>query len=87
MRITSNSYDAALGHGSGAQIEVVSKNGTNSYHGSFFFKIDRPGLNSVQNYNGPGGPGADQRVSNRFNQFGGSVGGPVIKNRLFAFFS
>ena len=87
VRITSNSYDATLGHGSGAQVEVVSKNGTNSYHGSFFFKIDRPGLNSVQNYNGPGGPGADQRVSNRFNQFGGSVGGPVIKNRLFAFFS
>ena len=87
VRITSNSYDATLGHGSGAQIELVSKNGTNSYHGSFFFKIDRPGLNSVQNYNGPGGPGADQRVSNRFNQFGGSVGGPVIKNRLFAFFS
>ena len=87
VRITSNSYDAALGHGSGAQVEVVSKNGTNNYHGSFFFKIDRPGLNSVQNYNGPGGPGADQRVANRFNQFGGSVGGPVIKNRLFAFFS
>ena len=87
VRVTSNSYDATLGHGSGAQVELVSKNGTNSYHGSFFFKLDRPGLNSVQEYNGPGGPAADQRVSNRFNQFGGSVGGPVIKNRLFAFFS
>jgi Carboxypeptidase regulatory-like domain len=87
VQIISNSYDAEYGHGSGAQISVVSQNGTNNYHGSFFFKIDRPGLNSVQGYNGPGGPGADQRVDNRFNQFGGSVGGPVIKNRLFGFFS
>ena len=87
VRITSNSYDAEYGHGSGAQVEVVSQNGTNNYHGSLFIKMDRPGLNAFQAYNGPSGPPADQRVSNRFNQFGGSVGGPVIKNRLFAFFS
>jgi hypothetical protein len=87
VRVTSNSYDADLGHGSGAQVEVVSQNGTNSYHGSAFIKIDRPGLNAFQAYNGPSGPTADERVNNRFNQFGGSVGGPIIKNRVFVFFS
>ena len=87
VRITSSSYDAELGHGSGAQVEVVSQNGTNSYHGSAFIKIDRPGLNAFQAYNGPSGPSADERVNNRFNQFGGSVGGPIIKNHLFVFFS
>jgi hypothetical protein len=87
IKITSNSYDAEYGHGSGAQVQVVSQNGTNNYHGSLFLKIDRPGLNAFQAYNGPSSPGADARVSNRFNQFGGSVGGPIIKNRLFAFFS
>jgi hypothetical protein len=87
VRITSNSYDAEYGHGSGAQVDVVSKSGTNDYHGSFFWKFDRPGLNAYQAYNGPSGPGADQRDNNRFNQLGGSVGGPIIKNRLFAFFS
>jgi hypothetical protein len=87
VRITSNSYDADYGHGSGAQVEVVSQSGTNNYHGSLFLKMDRPGLNAFQAYNGPSSPGADARVSNRFNQFGGSVGGPIIKNRLFAFFS
>ena len=87
VRITSNSYDAELGHGSGAQVEVVSQNGTNSYHGSAFIKIDRPGLNAFQAYNGPSGPTADERVNDRFNQFGGSVGGPIIKNHLFVFFS
>jgi Carboxypeptidase regulatory-like domain/TonB dependent receptor len=87
VRITSNSYDAEYGHGSGAQVEVVSQSGTNAYHGSLFIKIDRPGLNAFQPYNGPSGPAADQRVTNRFNQFGGSVGGPIIHNKLFVFFS
>jgi hypothetical protein len=87
VRITSNSYDAEYGRGSAAQVEVVSQSGTNNIHGSAFFKFDRPGLNAYQPWNGPSGPEADERVSNRFNQFGGSVGGPIIKNKLFAFFS
>jgi Carboxypeptidase regulatory-like domain/TonB dependent receptor len=86
VRVTSNSYDAQFGRTSGAQIEVVSQNGTNDYHGSAFFKVDRPGLNAFQRNFGLG-TAADQRVTNRFNQFGGSVGGPIIKNRLFVFFS
>lgn len=87
VRVTSNSYDAEFGRGNAAQIEVVSQNGTNQFHGSGFFKFDRPGLNAYQPWNGPGGPTADARVSNDFNQFGGSVGGPVIRNRLFFFFA
>jgi hypothetical protein len=65
---------------------VVSQNGTNEYHGSLFLKIDRPGLNAFQRNFGLG-TAAAQRATNRFNQYGGSVGGPIIKNRLFAFFS
>ena len=87
VKITSNSYDAEYGRSNGAQVEVVSQSGTNQYHGSIFIKMDRPGLNSFQGYNGPGGAAALQRVSNRFNQIGGSAGGPILKNRLFAFFS
>jgi Carboxypeptidase regulatory-like domain len=87
VRVSSNYYSAENGRNSGAQVEVVSQNGTNEYHGSLFLKMDRPGLNAYQRYNGPGGSAADQRVENRFNQFGGSVGGPIIKNHLFVFFS
>ena len=87
VRVSSNYYSAENGRNSGAQVEVVSQNGTNEYHGSIFIKMDRPGLNAFQRYNGPGGPSADERVTNRFNQIGGSVGGPIIKNHLFAFFS
>ncbi len=86
VRVTANSYDAQFGRGSGAQVEVVSQNGTNQYHGSLFLKIDRPGLNAFQRNFGLG-TGADQRDTSRFNQYGGSVGGPIIRNRVFAFFS
>jgi hypothetical protein len=94
MKIVSNSYDAESGRFSGAQIQVTSKAGTNDIHGSLFFKADRPGLNAYQRYNGTGSdlPGTPAergllRDNSRFNQFGGSVGGPIWKNKLFAFFS
>jgi hypothetical protein len=87
VRITANEYSAENGRNSGAQVEVVSQNGTNEYHGSLFIKIDRPGLNAFQRKNNPNNPDSIQRVTNRFNQIGGSVGGPIIHNRLFAFFS
>src|SRR3984893_12257685 len=86
VRVTANSYEAQFGRTSGAQVEVVSQNGTNQYHGSLFLKIDRPGLNAFQRNFGLG-TAADQRVTNRFNQYGVIVGGPIIKNRLFAFYS
>src|ERR1700693_4810356 len=48
VRVTANSYDAQFGRTSGAQVEVVSQNGTDQYHGSLFIKLDRPGLNAFQ---------------------------------------
>ncbi len=94
MKIVSNSYDAETGRFSGAQIQVTTKAGTNDFHGSLFFKADRPGLNAYQRYNTPqsvlpGTPSARGllRDNSRFNQFGGSLGGPIWKNKLFAFFN
>lgn len=83
-------YDATNGRNSGAQVLIVSKNGTNDFHGSAFIKFHRPGLNSYQRWNGPGSEGDTtqlQRDNNRFNQLGGSVGGPIWKNHVFFFFS
>lgn len=87
VRITANNYSAENGRTSGAQVLVVSQNGTNDIHGSAFFKWHRPGLDAFQRWNGPGNPSPVQRDQNRFNQFGGSLGGPIWKNKLFAFFS
>jgi hypothetical protein len=85
FKIVSNNYDAENGRFSGAQLEITSKSGTNDYHGSLFFTAHRPGLNAYQPFNGEGNK--DLRDDSRFNQMGGSVGGPILKNKLFAFFS
>ncbi len=87
VQVIANNYTAENGRNSGAQILVISQNGTNELHGSAFFKWHRPGLNAYQRWNGPGNPSPVRRDLNRFNQFGGSLGGPIVKNKIFAFFS
>jgi hypothetical protein len=84
VKVVSNSYDAESGRFSGAQIQVTSKSGSNQFHGSGFFTAHRPGLDAFQRYNGTN---SVQRDDNFFDQFGGSVGGPIWKNKVFAFFA
>ncbi len=94
VKVVSNNYDAEYGRFSAAQIEVISKSGTNDLHGSAFIMGERPGLNAYQAWNGPGSfsPGTPAargllEDTSRFNQFGGSVGGPFWRNHLFGFFN
>jgi hypothetical protein len=63
---------------------VVSQNGTNAFHGSAVFKRNTPGLNAFQPWGGPHGE-APQRVNQRLSQAAGSVGGPVLRDKLFFF--
>ena len=86
IRVSSNAYSAEYGRNSGAQIEVVSQNGTNNLHGSGVFKYSSPVLNAYNTWGGPSGA-PTVRVNNLFRQFAGSLGGPIIKDRLFWFFS
>ncbi len=86
IKVTSTAFDAQYGRNSGAQVQVISKNGTNQFHGSGFFKYNQPGLNAFNKYGGPNGT-SPQRVENAFRNFGGSVGGPILKDKLFFFFS
>jgi hypothetical protein len=87
IRIVTSNYSAENGRSSGAQIMVISKNGTNQLHGSAFFKAHRPGWNALQKWNGPGTPSPVRKDANDFNQEGGSLGGPLVRNKLFGFFS
>ena len=94
VKVTANAYDAEFGRFSGAQIEVTSKHGTNDIHGSGFFRVNRPGLDAFQRWNGEGSNisgSPDERGVNRdttrLNNFGGSVGGPIWKNHVFGFFN
>ncbi|HTU49046.1 MAG TPA: carboxypeptidase regulatory-like domain-containing protein [Acidobacteriaceae bacterium] len=95
VTIVSNSYDAENGRFSGAHIQVISKSGSNHVHGSAFFKASRPGLNAYQRFNGyvagitPSSTPADKGVNrdeDRTNNYGASLGGPLWKNKIFAFF-
>jgi Carboxypeptidase regulatory-like domain len=85
VKIVTDNYDAENGRYRGAQVQIISQNGTNQYHGSFFFKAHRPGLNAFTKYNGYSN--GNVRDDNRFNDWGGSAGGPILKNKLFAFFA
>jgi Carboxypeptidase regulatory-like domain len=94
MKVVANSYDAENGRFSGGLIQVTTKGGTNQVHGSAFFKASRPGLNAYQRWNGVGsehsGTPASRglnRDQNRFNQYGASLGGPLWRNKIFAFFN
>ena len=102
VKIVTNAYDAENGRFTGAVTEITSKSGTNDLHGSFFIQITRPGLNAYQRWNGPQSVQAFDPVTgvkltpaergllrdeDRYNQLGGSIGGPIWKNRVFAFFA
>ncbi len=94
VKVNSNAYDAEFGRFSGAQIQITTKSGSNDWHGSLFFKANRPGLNAYQRWNGPtsdiAGTATERgllRDTSRYNQFGGSVGGPIWKDKVFFFFN
>jgi len=83
IKVDVNGYDAEFGRFSGAQIQMISENGTNNFHGTALFKFDRPGMNAYQRW---APHNATVRDDARYNEYGGTVGGPVWKNHLFEFF-
>jgi hypothetical protein len=70
--------------GEGAvQINITSKRGTNQWHGSLFDYFRNDALNANNYFNNLAG---QPRPFLQFNQWGGSIGGPILKNKLFFFF-
>ena len=84
MVVLTDPYSAEYGRNAGAQINVISQNGTNQFHGSAFFRYADPIFNAYNSFGGPGGA-LPTRDNDMFRQFGGSVGGPIWKNKLFFF--
>jgi hypothetical protein len=87
ITVVSTSYDASDGRNSGAQIKLVTKSGTNVLHGSLFFLYDEPGLNAFNKFGGPAAGTKPVKVTNKQRSYAASLGGPIIKNRLFLFTS
>ena len=87
VQIATNQYDAEVGRFSGAVTQVTTKSGTNQFHGTLFLGIHRPGLNAYQRpYFTLGTASVPIRDNARFNQESGTIGGPIWKNKIFAFF-
>lgn len=94
FQVASNAYSAELGRAGGAVINVVTKSGTNQFHGDAFEFYRDQSMNAYdpiqkQNfYINPANAGKTIGLKNKyhFNQFGGDIGGPIVKNKLFFFF-
>ena len=75
--VETNNFDARYGGSGGAVVNIVTKSGTNSLHGSLFEYLRNNALNAKNYF-------ATQDSLKR-NQFGGSIGGPIIHDKLFYF--
>jgi hypothetical protein len=83
-KVQTNNYSAEFSNSSGGVVNVITKSGTNGFHGSMYEFFRDTGLNA-NNYfaNLAGLP----RAPFQYNQFGGTVGGPILKNKTFFFFN
>jgi hypothetical protein len=78
FRILTNNFDAEYGEFSGGQINVVTKSGTNAFHGDVFEFLRNTDLDA-RNYFSPA------RGEFKQNQFGGTFGGPIRRGKIFFF--
>ena len=83
FRIETSSYEAEFGRTPGAQISIVTKSGTNQFHGSAFDYLRNDFFDARNYWDAPPLP----KPPLRQNDFGGTFGGPIVKNKTFFFFS
>jgi hypothetical protein len=89
FKIQTSTYDASYGRNPGASVDVVTKSGTNHFHGTAFEFLRNPKLNANDFFYNLNNPQAKKGIKQvlRQNQFGGTVGGPIKKDKLLFFAS
>jgi hypothetical protein len=90
FQVNQNGFSAEFGRAGGAVINVVTKSGTNEFHGGVFEYFRDEALNAndpitIANQSRRGLP--NRRAPLRINQFGGRIGGPIVENKAFFFFT
>ncbi len=80
FRVIANNYSAEYGHSTGGIVTMATRSGTNQYHGSLFESLQNDALNA-RNFFAP------KRAPARLNQYGGTVGGPIRKDKTHFFLS
>lgn len=78
--VQTNNFDARFGGVGGAVVNIVTKSGANALHGSLFEYVRNGDLNAINYF-------ATKQDALKRNQFGGVIGGPIMKDRLFYFAS
>jgi len=83
FEVSASNYSAEFGQAAGGTVNAVTRSGTNQLHGDLFYNLRYPSLNALD----PIGEsrGILTQTVHQQNQFGGSVGAPIIKDKLFFF--
>jgi hypothetical protein len=81
VRVLTNNYSADMGRTAGAVVNIITKAGTNEFHGSLYEYFRNDVFDAKDFFANP----ALQKAEYRQNVFGGSIGGPIKKNRTFFF--
>ncbi|HKR02283.1 MAG TPA: TonB-dependent receptor [Pyrinomonadaceae bacterium] len=90
FQVNQNGFSSEFGRSGGAVINVVTKSGSNEFHGGLFefFRDESLNANPTANKNSQAQRGLlNKRTPQQINQFGGRIGGPIVKNRAFFFFT
>ncbi|HET8782511.1 MAG TPA: carboxypeptidase regulatory-like domain-containing protein [Pyrinomonadaceae bacterium] len=84
FRVERNSFSAEFGQAQGAVVNLITKGGSNEFHGSGFWFLRNDALNAANFFLNR----ADQpKAQLKYNNFGGNFSGPIIKNRVFFYWS
>lgn len=81
--VNSSAYSAEFGQAAGGQINAVTKSGSNAFHGDLFYYLRYPTLNALDPFSES--RGIFSQPEHQRQQFGGSLGGPIKKDKLFYF--
>jgi hypothetical protein len=84
FRVTTVNANASAGRSSGAQIALVSKSGSNEWHGALFLANRNTSTTANDFFNNRAGVARPKLIR---NTYGGAIGGPIIKDRFFFFYS
>ncbi len=81
VQIDTSNFSAEWGNSQGAIMNIVTKQGSNQFHGSAFEYVRNEAFEARNYFN----PAPNNKPQDRLNQFGGSLGGPVIRDKVFFF--
>jgi hypothetical protein len=83
FQVSNSNYSAEYGQAAGGVVNAVTRSGTNQYHGDLFYDLRYPSLNALDPHSKA--TGIFTQPVHQQNHFGGSIGGPIVTDKLFFF--